>query len=44
MPRWTYRLTVYNELDRTLELTDYSIAWGSEDTKFEKKIEPGKTA
>ena len=44
MPKWTYRLTVYNELDRTLELTDYSIAWGSEDTKFEKKIEPGKTA
>ncbi|WP_087064306.1 hypothetical protein [Intestinibacillus massiliensis] len=47
MPKWTYQLTVFNQLDRTLHLDNANIAWGGKDSgsdNFPDDIEPGKTA
>lgn len=46
MPKWTYQLTVYNQLDRTLHLDNNNIAWGKKDGctgNFPADIKAGET-
>ena len=33
MPKWTYYLTVVNELDRPLELISENLAWGRKEKR-----------
>lgn len=47
MPKWTYYLTVVNELDRPLELISENLAWGRKERKegnFPRIIAPGTNA
>lgn len=46
MPKWTYYLTVYNQLDRPLKLKTTNIAWGDKEStsdNFPDTLEPGKS-
>lgn len=47
MPKWTYYLTIYNQLDRPLKLSAENIAWGKKESSkdypgnFPSQIDPG---
>ncbi len=42
MPRWTYKITVVNNLDRALELVSSSIPWGKREKDFPQTINAGE--
>lgn len=47
MQKWTYYLTVVNELDRPLELINENLAWGRKEKgrdNFPRIINPGTSA
>lgn len=41
MPKWTYKISINNQLDRPLELVTSSVPWGKCEKAFPKIINPG---
>ena len=42
MPKWTYSITIVNNMDRPLELISSSIAWGKKAKAFPTEIAAGE--
>lgn len=42
MPKWTYKISIDNQLDRALELVTSSVPWGKCERAFPKIINPGE--
>ena len=43
MPKWTYSITIVNNMDRALELVSSSVPWGKCGKGFPKEIAAGDT-
>lgn len=42
MPKWTYKISINNQLDRALELVTSSVPWGKCEKEFPKIINAGE--